>query len=66
MTAPWFEDFAPGDDLSDAPSVTLTDGHAAAHLMAFGDRLRLPLDQPLCRKVTGGARVLANPEGGEA
>ena len=59
--APWFEDFNVGDDLSDVPSVTLTDGHAAVHQAIFGDRLRLPLDLPLCRAVTGESRALVNP-----
>lgn len=59
--APWFEDFSVGDDLSDVPSITLTDGHAAVHQAIFGDRLRLPLDLPLCQAVTGESRALVNP-----
>ena len=33
MTAvvPWFEDFNVGDDYSDVPAVTITEGHAAIH-----------------------------------
>ncbi|MEX2489956.1 MAG: MaoC family dehydratase [Pseudomonadales bacterium] len=60
-SAPYFEDFEIGDDFSDVPSVTLTDGHAAIHQSMFGDRLRLPLDHPLCEAVTGHARGLVHP-----
>ena len=59
--APWFEDFNVGDDLSDVPAVTITEGHCAIHQAIFGDRLRLPLDQPLCTAVTGRDRALVNP-----
>lgn len=61
ISAPWFEDFSVGDDLSDVPSVTLTDGYTVAHQAVFGDRMRLPLSQPLNRQVTGSDRLLANP-----
>ncbi|MCB1692183.1 MAG: hypothetical protein KDI19_05415 [Pseudomonadales bacterium] len=59
--APWFEDFEVGNEYSDVPSVTLTEGHAAIHQAIFGDRLPLTLDRPLCRRVTGEDRLLANP-----
>lgn len=59
--APYFEDFEVGDDLSDVPAVTLTDGYAAVHQAIFGDRLRLPLDAPLCHAVTSRQALLANP-----
>ncbi len=36
-------------------------GHAALHQAIAGDRLRLALDEPLCRLVTGRDRVLAHP-----
>ncbi len=58
---PWFEDFERGQVFDDAPGLTLTDGHAALHQAVAGDRLRLALDGPLCRAVTGGERVLAHP-----
>jgi len=58
-TAPWFEDFNIGDDFSEVPSVTITDGYAAIHQAIFGDRLRLPLDHHLSKLVTGSR--LANP-----
>ncbi|MBD3646422.1 MAG: acyl dehydratase, partial [Pseudomonadales bacterium] len=60
-SAPWFEDFETGDDFSDVPSVTLSDGYAAIHQAMFGDRLRLPLDRELCEKVTGSSMPLVNP-----
>lgn len=60
VAAPWFEDFSLGQRF-EAPGVTLTSGHAALHQAMFGDRLLLPLDQPLCNAVTGEARALAHP-----
>lgn len=59
--SPWFEDLEVGQKFSDAPSVTLTDGHAAVHAAVFGDRLRLPLDTALSRAITGRERALAHP-----
>ena len=59
--APWFEDFAVGDDFSEVPAITLTDGHAAVHQAIFGDRLRLPLDRELSQKVTGMKQAMVNP-----
>lgn len=61
LEAPFFEDFNVGDDFSDVPSVTLSDGYAAIHQSIFGDRLRLPLDHHLCERVTGNGCGLANP-----
>jgi acyl dehydratase len=58
---PWFEDFTVGDDMSDVPAVTVTEGYAALHQAIFGDRLRLPLDRELCTRVTGESRLLVNP-----
>ncbi len=60
-TAPWFEDLQPGDVLDDAPTITISDGLAAVHQSIVGDRLRLPLDDGLSRRVTGGA-PLAHPQ----
>lgn len=59
--APWFEDFEVGRHYSDVPSLTVTDGYAAAHQMVFADRSRLALDLPLAQAVTGESRLLANP-----
>ena len=58
--APWFEDFAVGDSFNDAPSVTLTDGHAAIHQAIFADRSRLPLDRALSGRVTGCSAQLVS------
>ena len=44
--APWLEDFSVGDDLSQVPSVTLTDGYAAVHQAMFADRYRPAIDAP--------------------
>jgi 2-methylfumaryl-CoA hydratase len=60
INAPWFEDFTVGDDFSDVPSVTLTDGYAALHQSMFADRSRLSLDRMLCEKVTGQNAQLVN------
>lgn len=57
---PWFEDFAVGQ-VFDAPAVTITDGHASMLQSLTGDRLRLPLDHDVARRVTGNASALAHP-----
>ena len=58
---PHFEDFEVGQVFDDAPSLTLTSGHAAVHQALVGDRLRLALDSELSRRVTGSDRPLAHP-----
>jgi acyl dehydratase len=58
---PFFEDLRVGDAIADAPSLTLTDGHAALHQAIVGDRLRLALDATLARQVTGADAPLAHP-----
>jgi acyl dehydratase len=58
---PYFEDFEPGQVFDDAPSLTLTAGHAALHQALTGDRLRLALDCELTRSVTGRDGQLAHP-----
>jgi acyl dehydratase len=58
---PWFEDFERGQVFEDAPGLTLSSGHAALHQALAGDRLRLALDAPLCRAVTGRDALLAHP-----
>lgn len=58
---PYFEDLAVGDVFDHAPRLTLTTGHAAGHQAVAGDRLRLPLDHDLARRVVGGAGLLAHP-----
>ncbi len=59
--APWFEDFKVGDDFSDVPAVTVTEGYTAIHQAITGDRLRLPLDHQLSNQVTGVNAALVNP-----
>ncbi len=61
VEGPYFEDFDIGEVLESPPSITLTDGFSAIHQAIFGDRLRLPLDQPFCKEVTGSEKVLVNP-----
>ncbi|OXR43252.1 Beta-methylmalyl-CoA dehydratase [Nocardia cerradoensis] len=56
---PYFDDLRVGQIFGDAPSITLTDGLAAAHQAIAGDRLRLALDRHLSTAVTGVA--LAHP-----
>jgi acyl dehydratase len=58
---PWFEEFERGQVFDDAPGLTLTEGHAALHQAITGDRLRLALDAPLCREITGSDLALAHP-----
>jgi citrate lyase beta subunit/acyl dehydratase len=57
---PYYEDLAVGD-VFHAPGLTLTAAHAAFHQAIVGDRLRLSLDEPLCREVTGAQSMLAHP-----
>lgn len=59
---PYFEDLRVGQVFDGAPAMTLTEGRAAAHQAITGDRLRLPLDSELCRRVAGGpAAPIAHP-----
>jgi 2-methylfumaryl-CoA hydratase len=61
VDSPYFEDLTVGMVFDEAPETTLTSGHAAFHAALFGDRLRLPLSDPLCRAVMGSDRLLAHP-----
>ncbi len=61
LGGPYFEDFEVGQVFEDAPDLTLTSGHAALHQALTGDRLRLALDAPLSRAVTGRDALLAHP-----
>ena len=61
VAGPFFEDLHVGLRTGAAPGVTLTEGHAAAHLAILGGRLRLALDAELCREVTGADALLAHP-----
>ncbi len=58
---PWFEDLKRGQVFDDAPGLTLSAGLAALHQAVVGDRLRLSLDAPLCRQVTGRDGLLVAP-----
>ncbi len=60
VAGPYFEDFRIGQEY-DAPAVTLTSGHAALYQAITGDRLPLPLDHHLSRRLTGLDRPLAHP-----
>lgn len=60
VEGPYFEDFTVGEFLEEAPSITLTTGHANMHQMLFGDRSRLPLDHHLTHEITGSDRPIAN------
>ena len=61
VEGPYFEDLERGQVFDDAPALTLTGGHAAMHQAIAGDRMRLPLDEPLSRQVTGADAMLAHP-----
>ncbi len=60
IDGPYFEEFELGQTFV-APSITVTDGHAAVYAALFGDRMRLPLDRHLAQKVTGDARGVCHP-----
>lgn len=61
VTGPYFDDLEVGQVFDAAPSMTLSEGVAAAHQSILGDRLRLPLDAALSRAVTGLPAALAHP-----
>lgn len=61
VSGPYFEDFKVDDEFNEVPGITLTEGYTAIHQAVFGDRLRLPLDYELCRRVTGQDKALVNP-----
>jgi len=58
---PFFEDLQVGTVFADAPSLTLTEGHAALHQAICGDRLALALDRTLGDAVLGAGPPLAHP-----
>jgi 2-methylfumaryl-CoA hydratase len=60
IDGPYFEDFERGQTFG-APSVTVTEGHAAFYQAVTGDRMRLPLDHRLSRAVTRSERPLVHP-----
>jgi 2-methylfumaryl-CoA hydratase len=60
IDGPYFEEFEVGQTFV-APSITVTEGHAAVYAALFGDRMRLPLDRHLSKKVTGHDQGLCHP-----
>jgi acyl dehydratase len=54
---PFFDDLEVGLTVTDAPSLTLTEGIASTHAAIVGDRLRLALDRDWSWRVAGGAIV---------
>jgi acyl dehydratase len=61
VSGPYFDDLEVGQVFDSAPSMTLSQGAAAAHQAIIGDRLRLPLDAQLTYAVTGASAALAHP-----
>jgi len=61
VDGPYFDDLREGQVFDEAPAVTLTAGHAATHQAILGDRLRLPLDEELSRRVLGDRTAMAHP-----
>ncbi len=61
VAGPSYDDLTVGDRFDGAPSVTLTDGLAAAHQAIVGDRQRLSLDAELAAAVTGTTARVAHP-----
>jgi len=53
IDGPYFEDLQLGQRFGDSPSLTLTDGLAAAHQAIVGCRLPLALDRQLAGRVIG-------------
>ena len=58
---PYYEDLHVGQVFTQAPGLTLTEGHQALHQAILGDRLRLCLDRHLAAEVTGQREPLAHP-----
>ncbi len=61
VAGPYFEELEVGMVAETAPSMTLTEGHAATHQAILGGRLRLCLDAELSHDVTGLPGTLAHP-----
>jgi acyl dehydratase len=57
---PYFDELEVGQVFDAAPSITFTEGRAAAHQAIVGDRLRLALDTTLSERVLRGG-ALAHP-----
>ena len=61
IDGPYFEDLHHGQLFEDSPSLTLTEGLAAAHRAIVGGRMALTLDGELSRHVLGDGGTLAAP-----
>ncbi|MBF0278287.1 MAG: acyl dehydratase [SAR324 cluster bacterium] len=61
VAGPFFEDFEHEQLMEQAPSLTISSGYAVMYQSLFGDRLRLPLDRELCKKILGSEATLVNP-----
>lgn len=61
IEGPYFDELNVGQYLPEPPQVTLSAGHAAWHQALFGDRLRLPLSEPLSRAVLGDGPAAVHP-----
>jgi acyl dehydratase len=61
IDGPYFEDLHQGQRFDDSPSLTLTEGLAAAHWAIVGGTMRLALDCELSRQVLGEGGALAAP-----
>jgi acyl dehydratase len=61
VSGPYFDDLEVGQVFDSAPSMTLSQGAAAAHQAIIGDRLRLALDAQLAYAVIGATSALAHP-----
>lgn len=61
VAGPHFEDLAVGDMIEGAPSMTITEGHAAIHQAIIGGRFRISLDTELAAQVTGMATAPVSP-----
>ncbi len=60
IDGPFFEDFLKEQTFG-APSVTVTGGFCAIYQSITGDRMRLPLDHELSKKVTGSSSPVVHP-----
>lgn len=58
---PWFEDFAPGEQLDPAPAITIGPGETAAYQAICGDPLAISLSRPLAEAITGEPGSVVNP-----
>ena len=60
IDAPFFEDLNRGE-VFHGVGITILESHAVLHQTLFGDRMLLPLDRQLSKRVTGDSRGLVHP-----